>query len=82
MNPSYFFTRDTNSNTDIFINEASVLKHEDQQTFKLIPAITFEKRISDSITGEENKNRLTHSEFKTLSSGNFTNHENLLDLVP
>ena len=35
INPSYFFTRNTNSNTDIFINEARVLKQEDQKTLKL-----------------------------------------------
>lgn len=81
INPSYFFTRNTNSNTDIFINEARVLKQEDQKTLKIMNAIKFEKKISDFINEEENKNLLTNSEFKKLSSDNFTNHEKLLDLV-
>ena len=38
-------------------------------------AIKFEKKISDFINEEENKNLLTNSEFKKLSSDNFTNHE-------
>ena len=81
INPSYIFTRNTNSNTDIVINEGRVLKQEEQKTLRIMNAIKFEEKISGFIDEEEDKNLLTNSEFKRLSSDNFTNHEKLLDLV-
>ncbi|MGL5591221.1 MAG: DNA polymerase III subunit alpha [Mycoplasmoidaceae bacterium] len=81
INPDYFFTRNTNSDTDIYINEARVLKKEDQKTLQIMNAIKFDKKINDFFIEQEDKNLLTELEFKNHVSENLINHDKLLNLV-